>query len=494
MLLAGTSALVPVPLVYGQTVISVPNLNATNISSNSSSIFRGTQTPGVDNRVGNTTNNSANSDSQNSVSAVPVEPVRQAQPSAEERLAQDLSNNRRPAQRDNNAAPVVEAGVRPVVEEDPFAPSGINLGSLRLTTFIKQSVGYSSNQESTANGTAGALTRTELDLNIVSQWQRHELTLRANGQYEQFFDDTIEPKPQITVEGGLRLDLVDGFTLRLGGNYNFAQEAATSPSLTQSAIDQPGVHSFGTFAELQRAGGNIDMTLRASINRTQYEDGTLSSGQTFSQEDRNVNTFGLSTRLGYQNGLAYSPFVQFDYANNVHDLRADRNGELRDSQIFELRGGIAVNISEKVSGEFSVGFAHQEFEDNGLTALAGMAADANLNWSPYRDTNIAFIFGSDLGGSTTLGDSGAISYNGEIAATRRIRDNLEVNARIGVSYTNFEGLNRIDTAYTFETGFEYWLNRTFSITGDARYEILDSSITSNSYDETVFTLGIKAQR
>ena len=172
----------------------------------------------------------------------------------------------------------------------------------------------------------------------------------------------------------------------------------------------------------------------------------------------------------------------------------DRNGEQRDSLTYELRGGIEIAISEKISGEISLGFSRQEYSDPGLAALAGLVIDANVNLSPQRDTSIALTLGSDFTGSTTAGDSGAISYNGALAYTRRIRDNLEVTGSLGVDYTNFEGLNRIDTAYNAELGMEYWFNRTLSFTADLGYEYLQSSVQGNTYDAASVNLGIKVQR
>lgn len=405
-----------------------------------------------------------------------------------------LDTNRQSAQRTNIRAPVVEAGALPIVNDDPFAPVGIQIGSLRLTSFFKQSLGFTSNKLRGALGDGGVYSLSEVNFQLRSQWQRHEFAFNVTGEYEDYFDRYIEPSPTLDIDGSLRLDLVNGFSATLGGNYGFEKEAATSTSLTSTAINEPGVHSFGGFGEVQRAGHRIDLTLRGSIDRLTYEEAKLSGGGTFSQEDRNVTTFGVSARAGYQSGLAYSPFLQASIAKSIFDLSTDRNGEQRDSITYDLRGGISIDISEKINGEITAGYSVQEFADPGLASLAGLVIDANLNWSPQRDTLFSLTLGSSLGGSTTAGDSGAITYNSELAVTRRIRDNLEITGGIGLAYTNYEGLNRIDTTLSANLGFEYWLNRTLSITGDSSYENLDSSIMANSYDGALFVLGIKVQR
>ncbi len=405
-----------------------------------------------------------------------------------------LANNRAGAPRTNVRAGVVEAGVRPVIEEDPFAPVGIPIGSLRLTSFFKQSGGYSSNKQSAPSGEGGAFSTSEFNFELRSQWGRHELTINGNGQYEDFFDRYVEPSPTINIDGSLRLDLVDGFSATLGGNYGFSKEAATSTSLSTNAVNQPGVHNFGIFGQIQRSERRVQLTLRGSIDRSVYEDAKLAGGGMESQNDRNVSNYTLRARIGYDAGLAFSPFVQASITNSVFDLKVDRNGEQRDSLAYDLRGGIVINVSEKLSGEISAGYVVQEFSDPGLAALAGFVIEGALAWSPQRDTQFELTLGSNLGGSTTAGDSGAISYTGNLGVTRRVRDNLELNASAGLTYTNFEGLDRIDTTLNANLGFEYWLNRNWSITGDASYEKLHSSTMANNYDTGIVMFGVKVQR
>ena len=369
----------------------------------------------------------------------------------------------------------------------------MKIGSLRLTSFFKQSVGYTSNKQSAALGTAGAFSLSELNLQLRSQWARHELAVNAVGTYRDYFDRYIEPSPTVDIDASLRLDLVDGFVGTIGTSYSFQKEAATSTSLTQAVINEPGLHNFGAFARIQRTGQRFDFSLRTSISRTLYEDAKLSGGGILSQADRDLMTYGIEGRVTYQTGLAISPFVRASYSFNDYDWGVDRNGQNRDSAAYELRGGITANIGEKLNGEISAGFVNQQYVDPALASLAGLVVNASLDWSPQRDTNITLTLGSSLGGSTTAGDGGAITHQGAFALRKRMRDNLEVNGGLSVTYTNSEGLGRIDTTYAATSGFEYWFSRTLSMTGQMTYTNLDSSSTPNSYDATEFVLGLKIQ-
>ena len=205
-----------------------------------------------------------------------------------------------------------------------------------------------------------------------------------------------------------------------------------------------------------------------------------------------MTNYELRGRVGYQTGLALSPFVEAAYTIRKYDLTLDCFCVNRDSKTLELRGGVLIDVSEKVSGELSVGYINQDYIDPGLAGLAGFVIGADLNWSPERDTNINLAMGSNLGSLTTAGDSGAITHNARLSFSRRVRANLEVNGDLGIDYTNYEGLGRTDTTYSAGLGFEHWINRAMSLTGNIKYTNRDS--TTNPYQETQMLLGLKFQR
>ena len=424
--------------------------------------------------------------SQNTPNAQTVVPV------ATER--QSLEDNMGAAQRTNIRASAVEAGLRPTIEDDPYEPIGFRIGTFNLTTTIEQTIGYTTNRQNASQGDSGLVSQSEANFQLRSNWSRHSLEIVGNSRYDTNFDSQIEPSPSAQIEARLRLDLIDGYEVTLGAGYEYEQEEASSVNLTQATIGEPGIHSYGAFAQVERSGHRLGFILRGGIERETYESAQLAGGGTFSQADREFTSYVLQTRLSYNNDLALSPFIQANYTSNIYDLRLDRNGEQRDSTSYELRGGFVVNLSEKLVGEISAGYINQTFAEPGLTALSGLVIDSNINWSPQRDTNIELTLASELASSTNSGDSGAITYEGGISYTRRIRDNLELNARIGIEHTNYEGLGQIDTTYSAQLGIEHWINRTLSLTGRLTYETLDSSDPDSSYDDASVLVGIKFQR
>ncbi|MCP4182511.1 MAG: outer membrane beta-barrel protein [Hyphomicrobiales bacterium] len=480
----------------------LPNSTGTNASLLIlvSALFLGGILPGS--ALGQTINNQTSQndigisqDTQTSQNLILYEDTPNAQtvaPVAPER--QSLEDNMGAARRTNIRASEVEAGLRPTIEDDPYEPIGIRIGTFNLTTTIEQAIGYTTNRQNASQGDSGLLSESEASFQLQSNWSRHSLEIAGNGKYETDFDSQIEPSPSAQIEARLILDLIDGYEVTLGAGYNYEHEEASSVNLTQATIGEPGIHSYGTFAQVERSGQRLGFILRGGIERETYESAQLAGGGTLSQADRAYTSYVLQTRLSYNNNLALSPFIQANYTTNIYDLHLDRNGEQRDNTFYELRGGFSVNLSEKLVGEISAGYINQTYAEPGLVALSGLAIDSNINWSPQRDTNIELTLASELASSTNSGDSGAITYEGSISFKRRIRDNLELKAGIGIEHTNYEGLEQIDTTYNAQLGIEHWINRALSLTGRLAYETLDSSKPDSSYDDASVMVGVKFQR
>ena len=107
---------------------------------------------------------------------------------------------------------------------------------------------------------------------------------------------------------------------------------------------------------------------------------------------------------------------------------------------------------------------------------------------------LCWLWVQTVDGSTTAGDSGAITYNGDLAITRQIRNDLEMTVGVNLEHTDYQGLNQTDLTFSARAGLEYWVNRNWSFTGDLRYENLDSTESGNSYDAASVMLGVKVQR
>jgi len=391
----------------------------------------------------------------------------------------------------NNAADPVQSGAGVFEEADPFAATGFRLGIFEADLSLEQSIGYSSNVSESADGESGGFSQTEVDLGLTSNWPRHELRFGINGSYRRPYDSDEVDTPQLSANTALRLDLRDGITLTTSGFYNTQTQEFTSTLLAPGAVDTPQTQNYGGSIELQRADRKLQFTLRGEIDRDEFEDASLGGSLFVPQDDLNNTEYGLSLRVGYEVSPAITPFAETRYAVRDFDRATDRNGDQRDSTIYELRGGVEIDMGDKAQGEVAVGYITQEFDDPSLASLDGFTLNGTLNWSPERDTTVGLTLGTETNTSISTGDSGSIVYNAGLTVERQITDRWQVNGNLSYQLETNDDRN---TRFEAGIGTQYWLNRYLAFTANGEFVSFSTDAADSDFDAFSIRTGIRLQR
>ncbi len=400
--------------------------------------------------------------------------------------------------RENIAVSPIE-GRSSGVEASPFSAIGIRLGNFTFFPSLDQTVGYTSNADFTRNGAASKFSNTTINLRGQSDWSRHELLVELGATYQKFFNGTSANLPTANGAASLRLDLANGFTGRIGGTYDFATESATSDNLTTGAgapsiTDRPAIHSGGLSAEIANSVGKFGILLRGTLTRTIHASAALSNGSSLSQKDRDNNLAAATARISYQHTPAISPFVEATVGRRIYDVSVDRNGNLRDAKNYALRGGMAFDFGEKLTGEIAVGRALERFNDARIQSLEATTVDATLAWSPMRLTTFTLTAATSLNPSTSLGENGSVLYSGAANISYLIKPELTLTAGITASQQEYDVSTRLDKSIGGNAGFTYWFNRSVGLTGQASYQRVNSTDRDSNYDVISARLGLRLQR
>src|SRR5690606_16649223 len=128
---------------------------------------------------------------------------------------------------------------------------------------------------------------------------------------------------------------------------------------------------YGASAGVTHGLNRVQLALRGSVDRSDYEDARLASGATLSQKDRNQTQYGLRLRAAYELTPGVKPFVQGEIDTRRFDEKIDSNGYERSSLGLTGRVGSTVEISRQLTGEVSVGYQDRNYEDTRLKNLRG---------------------------------------------------------------------------------------------------------------------------
>lgn len=425
--------------------------------------------------------------------AAPAEPVVEPTRGRAQRVdALDEELNRR-IEAENARLDAIETGsVEP--EANPYAPLGLRLGTFDATVTLDQGVLWSSNINTSQQGGEAFVSQTELRLRAVSDWSSHSAEINAVGIFQKSVSSEDYEETELGIDGALAYEFGRDTTVTATASYRMAPEAASSPVVLPATDSEPLNHEISGSLGVERRLGRASLGLTGSIEREIYSDFEGLCCGTVSQEDRNFTLSTLALRAGYEVSPAFTPFVEGEIGRRNYDLEQDASGYRRSADRHALKGGVEIDLGEKIEGEVSLGWLRESFDDDRLVPVSALLLDGVVSWSPMRGTTLRLTGGTSVEGSTTAADSGSVLYTSSLELLREARPNLTLGLLGGLSFRDYVNSTDTETTLSAEANATWWLNRFAGINGRLRHERFDSTRPNRDYDESSIYLGLKLQR
>ncbi|PZO04076.1 MAG: hypothetical protein DCF30_01350 [Hyphomicrobiales bacterium] len=381
------------------------------------------------------------------------------------------------------------------IEADPYAPLGLRLGSVVLKPAITNGVGYDTNPQRTAGSTrqGSPFSRHDAEVEIQSDWNVHELKGKLRGGYSEYFRDRDASRPDGEGNLDLRLDASRDTRILLETRAKLDTQRPGSPDLTAAVTGRPLIYQYGGSAGVTHDINRLQMTLRGSVDRSDYEDGKLSNGGIVSQKDRNQTQYGLRLRAAYEVTPGFKPFVQGEIDTREFDEAVDSSGYRRSSDGATGRVGSTFEISRQLTGEVSVGYQNRKYDDGRLRNLKGFIGDAAILWSPTPLTTVTLRGTSELGDTTIAGSSGTTARRASLEIAHALRRNLTVTGVASFGRTEYDGQGLREDFTSYGARIEYKLTRTFSVRASFTQERLNSTAQGSDYTANVAQVGLRVQ-
>lgn len=393
------------------------------------------------------------------------------------------------------AAPPPPARRRTAPETDPYAPLGLRLGGVTLLPSITNSIGYDTNPQRISGPTArgSGFSRHEGELAVRSDWNVHELTGRLRGGYSEFFRDRDASRPDAEGALDLRLDATRDTRILFESRLRLDTQRPGSPDLNASVTGRPLVYQYGGSAGVTHDINRLQLTLRGSVDRSDYEDASLSSGATLSQRDRNQTQYGVRLRAGYELTPGVRPFVQGEVDTRQFDQSLDSSGFARSSKGYGARVGSTVEISRQLTGEISVGYQDRSYDDARLENLRGVVGDVAVLWTPTPLTTVTLRGTTELGDTTIPGSSGTTAQRATLEVAHALRRNLTVTGFGSFGRTDYDGQSLREDFATIGARLEYRLTRSVAVRASFTHERLSSTAQGSDYTANVAQVGLRLQ-
>ncbi|CCV05504.1 conserved exported hypothetical protein [Mesorhizobium metallidurans STM 2683] len=379
-------------------------------------------------------------------------------------------------------------------EDDPFAATGIRLGSFVIRPTLEQGLTATSNADSSNGGKPALLSETTLRFNAVSDWAENSAVIDGYGTFLKTISGDEVQEARGRVEGTLNVDLDNELRAIAKLGYEAAPESASSPVVIEGTAEQPVRQTIDGSLAVEKDAGKMRFALTGAVEHDIYGDAKLSTGGSLSQKDRDSTLYTATLRTGYEISPAITPFTEVEVGRRLYDQRIDSSGFERSSTRLGARAGVELDMGEKLAGEFSAGWLREAIDDDRLQAISGATVNADLKWSPERGTTIGLTGQTTVEGTTTAGQSGDILYSGRLTGEREIRANLTGNAALGADWRDYAGSDGHDLTLSAEAELTWWLNRYAGLTTRVRTEKQTSNLEGRDYTANSIFLGVKVQR
>jgi hypothetical protein len=391
--------------------------------------------------------------------------------------------------------PVQEGRIRPrrITAADPYAATGVNLGSFVIRPSIEIGGIATDNGAGTSNkvGAVGLVVAPEVT--VTSEGERYTFDAHGRGEVvaydrEEFNEQTAEARAK------LRYSLTSATALEAEVGYARFLEGFSDPDTPDAAIERPGVDEFDAALGVEHKIGRLSMRATGFVDRAIHEEVPLAGGGVADRSELDNTEFGARFRAGYATSAVLRPFAEVAAGRREFDRSEDDSGFERSSTWGELRGGIVIDRGDKISGEASVGYRREDIEDDNLDDLNVFLANASILWSPRRLTEVRVDLTTDVSPTSTPFTSASVIYAGSVTLARSLTPRVRAETGVGLSYEDRIGDDFRDVTFTGFADVSYAFNRVASIIGRYEYQRTDRNETDGDFDAHEVSLRFRLQR
>jgi hypothetical protein len=388
------------------------------------------------------------------------------------------------------------------VDDDPFGAVGFYRGSMLFKPAIEFHTGYDTNPTRINNGKGSWLYMVSPELLVASDWERHSLIADLRGSFTGYSlkneVGSAAPididRPDFTGKVNGRVDISRDTRINTETRLHVGTDNPGSPNIQANLQRYPLFASFGSTLGASHAYNRFEITASGTVDRSVYQQSTLSDGTHSSNSDRNFNQFGGTLRGSYEILPQIKPFGEVSIDRRERDEEIDRSGFARNSKGQIARVGSTFELGRLITGEASIGYGRRSYEDPRLRDAQGVLIAGSLIWQPTSLTKVTLGANTSVDESTLPGVSGVInrSYNAQVE--HAFRRYLIATFKAGFTTADYDGSDRFDKIYSVGGDLVYKFNRDLQLKAQLRHDWLKSTIPAADYQATLFMLGVRVQR
>jgi len=371
-------------------------------------------------------------------------------------------------------------------EVGPYDPLGIRAGAFLIYPSLTVSEVYNDNVFAVDNNKDDDLiTVIEPQVRVESNFSRHSLGLTAGSEVAFHINEEDEDYQDFFVSGDGRLDIT---------RQNFVDAELLFAKDHRDRDDPEDEGDRDEITDVYRYGGELSFTQLFNRLNFRLTGRALRNAYTEPEEaDEDNVVYDALLRTGFFVSPRINTFIEGRYNVERRDRDEDFAGIERDSQGWGVSGGAAVDLTDLLVGEFSVGYRRQYFDEGDFDEEDGIGYGIDLTWTPTLLTTVTASGGGDF--RPTTQDDAEANFRSTVGlgVEHELLRNVILAANVGYTRDDFSGIDRTDNTISAGGGVNYLINRNFSVGAGYNYTTRTSDEDDEEFDRNLVRIGVTAR-
>ncbi len=380
----------------------------------------------------------------------------------------------------------------------PFAPVGIDVGSLRLYPYVEADGGYDTNPNRLAQQVqASPFVYGETGLKLESLWSQNSFTADLRGGYYDYFEVPAANRPDAagTITG--RVDVTRQTQINLIGTFDIETQQPGSPifAIPNSVFitNRPLVVTLGQSAGVTEEFNRLAVSLTGAFTGYIFGNATQSDGTELLLSQDDYNDYAAIAKAGYEITPGLIPFIQVTGDARRYADYLDVYGFARNSNGVAFEAGTTFEFTRLLTGQIGAGYAERVYVDPRLPFFDAPTVDGKLNYAVTPLTTINLNVATFLSETTLAFASGAVSRSVGLGVTHSLLPDVTLSANFTYQNNVYDGQPVTENLYTGTLKAEYDLNRNMVLTGSYAHSWFESTEPGENFVDDTVMLGLRLQ-
>jgi len=387
-------------------------------------------------------------------------------------------------------------------EAAAYAPLGIKVGSFLLFPTLEADEQLNDNIYATSAATGRTASFVQLlkpSLVLRSQWSAHQLDFFARGDFGFYSADSSQNFQDASVGANGRIDIQRDLNVYGGGFFAHGHEALGTPNTVAGTTFQPSFYNqVQANAGYYQAFGHLNVRFDGRVDNYSYTNNGQGPAQgVVPNSDRDRTEFRESLRLGYEFSPGYQVWTRGGLNQRTYATVPDAFGQNRNSNGWEVLGGVTVDLGGITSLEAFVGYLQQNYVSGQFSNVSTPSFGLTGYWNPNRNLWVKPFVRRTVDDSSLANAASYLNTAFGLDVTYDLRPNVHIEGHGDYSIIDYSAISsgngRYDQYYNFRIGLLYQPMRNFFVGPQYQFVHRTSNQFNSDYDQNIFMLRLGAQ-